>query len=62
MKPIEVESCFGGMAIYRYDTMINCTYAHRDATYPYMLDCEHVLYHQCLRTKNHARVFVNPHM
>lgn len=52
-QPIQVNSCFGGLALYKYDISIaqdQCQYQHR---YPsvqdrYMLDCEHVLFHQCL--------------
>lgn len=62
IRPFEVESCFGGMAIYRYDALSNCTYSYREAEPPHMLDCEHVLFHKCLRQRTHARIFTNPHM
>lgn len=62
MKPFEVESCFGGLAIYRTDAIGDCKYRYRETNPPYMLDCEHVFFHQCLRANNHARIFSNPHM
>lgn len=62
MRPFEVESCFGGMTIYRYESLEGCQYSYREKESPFMLDCEHVLFHRCLREKNKARIFSNPFM
>lgn len=62
LRPLQVDSCFGGLAIYRSAVLANCSYDHRDALPPHMLDCEHVHLHRCLRDKHHARIFSNPHM
>jgi hypothetical protein len=80
-QPIEVESCFSGMAIYKRDVIFkihnsndtnlagrnqstpiypNCRYHFRHDTAPYLVDCEHIFFHQCLREKNEARIFTNP--
>lgn len=61
-KPFRVDSCFGGMAIYKTKSVQGCSYNHRYSSPPYMLDCEHVIFHQCLRESNHARILSNPHM
>lgn len=58
-KPIRVQSCFGGLAIYRFDKMRPCRYAHRHAEPPYMLDCEHVLLHKCMTARSDAKIFSN---
>lgn len=49
-----VQSCFGGMAIYKIDFIKGCTYNSIDN------DCEHVPFHQCIRDKNNARMIMNP--
>jgi len=59
---LPVDSCFGGMAIYRHEVIARCDYRYRLPQPPHMLDCEHVLFHSCLRKTNHARIFVNTHM
>jgi hypothetical protein len=61
-KILEVDSCFGGLAIYRYDIIKDCAYSYRDAVPPHMLDCEHVLFHKCLKERNGAKIFSNPQM
>ncbi len=61
--PLEVDSCFGGMAIYKYSVMGNCTYSHRSSSPPYISDCEHVYYHECLRNRTKdIRILSNPSM
>lgn len=79
--PIEVESCFSGMAIYKRDVIFKnhsnriqnssnhhghhhnqtaaCQYNFRHDNAPYLVDCEHIFFHQCLREKNQARIFTN---
>lgn len=59
---MKVDSCFGGMTIYRYDIMEGCSYTHRHPDPPYMLDCEHVLFHQCITEKHNARIVANLNM
>jgi hypothetical protein len=50
---IPVYSCFGGMAFYKRDFTKECYYDSIED------DCEHVKFHQCLREKNNARMFMN---
>ena len=61
-KTFEVDSCFGGLTIYRYEALQGCQYSYREPYPPHMLDCEHVLFHKCLKSHNHARIFSNPNM
>lgn len=42
--------------------MVGCEYSHRYPNPPYLLDCEHVIFHQCVREKNHADIYTNPKM
>jgi hypothetical protein len=51
---IPVDSCFGGLAFYKRKFIKSCRYDSIDD------DCEHVLFHQCLREKNGGRMFMNP--
>ena len=57
-----VRSCFGGLAIYKYDAFRDCQYEYRHSVPPYMLDCEHVLLHQCMIDKHQANIFTNTDM
>jgi MoaA/NifB/PqqE/SkfB family radical SAM enzyme len=50
----EVYSCFGGMAIYKKNSLENCRYSSVKN------DCEHVYLHKCMREKNNAKVYLNP--
>ena len=43
--PVKVESCFGGLAIYRGSMFTSCNYSSVDG------DCEHVHIHRCMREK-----------
>lgn len=63
-SPLEVNSCFGGLAIYKYDSMVNdCTYTFRSTVPPYLVDCEHVFFHECLRKRNKdIKIVANPMM
>lgn len=49
--PYEVDSCFGGMCIYKYDTLNNVKYTNED--------CDHVTLHQQIRN-NGYRIWINP--
>lgn len=53
---VEVNSCFGGLAIYKKNILANCFYDSLSN------DCEHVGFHRCLKEKNHAKIFLNPNM
>ena len=59
---VRVQSCFGGLAIYKYDSLQGCDYQYRHDEQPYMLDCEHVLLHQCMIRKHRANIFTNTDM
>ena len=49
-----VDSCFGGLAFYKREFIKDCRYDSIDN------DCEHIAFHQCLKTKNHGKMFMNP--
>lgn len=49
-----VYSCFGGLAFYKKNIIKNCQYFSDRG------DCEHVSFHQCLREKNNAAIYMNP--
>ncbi|MDF2965564.1 MAG: hypothetical protein K0Q51_952 [Rickettsiaceae bacterium] len=51
---IPVESCFGGLAIYKRQFIKGCRYDSINR------DCEHINFHQCLRDQNGGRMFMNP--
>ncbi|CAM9129797.1 unnamed protein product [Chrysoparadoxa australica] len=53
-KPLEVESCFGTLAIYRREALASCRYRPSS-------DCEHISLHQCIRAAG-GRVWFNPRM
>ena len=59
---IRVHSCFGGLSIYKYELFRDCEYQYRHTTHPFMVDCEHILLHQCMTQKHGAKIFVNPGM
>ena len=59
---VSVQSCFGGLAIYKYDALYDCQYAYRHAEAPYMPDCEHVLLHKCMSRTHQAKLFSNSNM
>jgi len=62
-KPLlRVDSCFGGMAIYRYNILKGCQYHHHHKGPKLLLDCEHVLLHECITSQNHGKIFSNPAM
>ena len=54
MPLIPVNSCFGGMAFYKRKSIEGCRYDSVND------DCEHILFHQCLREKNNAIMMMNP--
>ena len=47
-EPVAVQSCFGGMAIYRGELFEGCEYSSNDG------DCEHVHLHRCMAL-NHPK-------
>jgi hypothetical protein len=49
---VPVESCFGGIAIYKKSALSNCYYDS--------VSCEHVGLHKCIREQNQARIVMNP--
>lgn len=59
---VSADSCFGGLALYRTAAMKDCTYDYRHPEPPRMLDCEHVLFHRCMKRDSDVRIFVNPNM
>lgn len=59
---VVVDSCFAGLAIYKRKIIHNCEYDYRHKDPPNMLDCEHVLFHECMRVKNKAIITTNPKM
>ena len=59
---VVVDSCFAGLAIYKRKIIHNCEYDYRHKEPPNMLDCEHVLFHECMRVKNKAIITTNPKM
>jgi hypothetical protein len=59
---VPVESCFGGLAIYRTELFGGCSYSHRYDVPPFMLDCEHVVLHKCMGDKHRAKIVSNPNM
>ena len=62
MELLPVQSCFGGLAIYKSAAMEGCDYGFRYDSPPFMLDCEHVIFHKCMSDRHRARVLSNPHM
>ena len=54
---IEVDSAFGGLAIYRRDAIIQGSYRHRDGAG--RIACEHVGLHDDIRRRG-GRIFINP--
>ncbi|CAK0858462.1 unnamed protein product [Prorocentrum cordatum] len=52
---VPVHSCFGGLALYRPERFLECQYD------PDVYDCEHVVFHQCMRQKgSEGRMFLDP--
>ncbi len=51
---IPVNSCFGGLAFYKREFIKGCRYDSIDN------DCEHVAFHQCLKSKHHGKMMMNP--
>jgi hypothetical protein len=49
---LPVESCFGGLAVYRMSSLLAVAYGGGD--------CEHVVFHDRLRSAGLGRVFLNP--
>ena len=62
MEILPVQSCFGGLAVYKSAAIEDCKYGYRYDEPPFMLDCEHVIFHKCLNEKHKARILSNPYM
>ena len=58
---IEVDSCFGGTAIYKFPHTIGCRYQSFPQQFIGEI-CEHVPFHECMRRLHGARLFINPKM
>jgi hypothetical protein len=52
MPMLPVDSCFGGMGVYRMACLLACSYGGGD--------CEHVVFHDRLRRSGLGRLFLNP--
>ena len=50
---VPVNSCFGGMAIYKREYVKECRYSSKDE------DCEHVAFHKCFMN-NGGKIYLNP--
>jgi len=57
---IEVDSAFGGLAMYRADAIRGLRYQMIDDTLAYEV-CEHVPFHQLIKNQG-GRIFINPRM
>ena len=51
---LHVKSCFGGIALYKKKIIGECVYDSIKS------DCEHVLFHECIRVKNNGTIVLNP--
>lgn len=51
---ISVDSCFGGMALYKKRFIGSCEYISNNN------DSEHIAFHQCLKREHQARIMMNP--
>lgn len=49
---LPVNSCFGGLGVYRREALLRCSYAGGD--------CEHVSLHRQLRENGFGRIYLNP--
>ncbi|KNC77875.1 hypothetical protein SARC_09675 [Sphaeroforma arctica JP610] len=54
--PYYVDSCFGGLAVYRFASMKGCQYDTETR------ECEHSSMHQCMAEKGRGKVLFNPAM
>ncbi len=52
MPLLAVESCFGGLGLYRLECLLECRYSGED--------CEHVALHQRMRDAGFSRLYLNP--
>ena len=58
---IEVDSCFGGTGIYRFNHTIGCRYSSFPQEFSGEI-CEHVPFHKSMRQLYDAKLFINPEM
>lgn len=40
----------------------DCAYDFRQREVPHAVDCEHVIFHQCIKEKHNARIATNRNM
>ena len=59
--PIEVDSCFGGTGIYKFELTIGCVYKSYKQQFCYER-CEHVSFHEDMKRLHNAKLFINPRM
>jgi hypothetical protein len=59
--PIEVDSCFGGTGIYKFELTIGCVYKSYKQQFC-SERCEHVSFHEDMKRLHNAKLFINPRM
>ena len=59
--PIEVDSCFGGTGIYKFELTIGCVYKSYKQQF-FSERCEHVSFHEDMKRLHNAKLFINPRM
>lgn len=62
---VPVQSCFGGLAIYRFNALMRPDDKNMTCRYPTTMtkqnqDCEHVKMHQCMIKNGFDRIYINP--
>lgn len=63
MPLVPVYSAFGGLAIYKFDAIIDCRYSIiKNADARVEVRCEHFALCKEMREKGHNRIFINPAM
>jgi hypothetical protein len=50
---VPIHSCFGGMAFYKKNKLMNCEYSSVKE------ECEHISLYKCMK-QNNVRLFMNP--
>lgn len=56
LPPVEVQSAFGGLCIYRKECFQECNYSATTN------DCEHIALHQCQASLGYGKHYMNPAM
>lgn len=52
----------GAIAVSRWEALQGCNYHFRHEEPPHMLDCEHVLFHKCIKQRNNGTIVINQNM